>query len=113
MGGCVEIDGSHCFCIFHGVSSAPQQIPDAICCRYFMDLPKEHDMVRCVREGLEGPSKAKANITYEECSGKHLGLECKWFCHVLSCFLGLEENSQCRNQMFTCSGDAIDHTRGT
>lgn len=40
--------------------------------RYFMDLPKEHDMVRCVREGLEGPSKAKANITYEECSGKYL-----------------------------------------
>ena len=77
-----------------------------------MDLPKEHDMVRCVREGLEGPSKAKANITYEECSGKHLGLECKWFCHVLSCFLGLEENSQCRNQMFTCRGDAIDHPRG-
>ena len=39
-------------------------------------------MVRCVREGLEGPSKAKANITSEECSGKHLS-ECTT---VLSCF---------------------------
>ena len=61
-----------------------------------MDLPKEHEMVRCVREGLEGPSKAKANITSEECLGKHLG-ECTM---VLSCFS--------RNQMFTCGGDATD-----
>ena len=38
-----------------------------------MDLPQEHHLVRCLREALDGPVKAKANVSYEECNGKQLG----------------------------------------
>ena len=37
--------------------------------RYFMDLPREHELVSCLRESLEGPVKASANISIEECDG--------------------------------------------
>ena len=41
--------------------------------RYFMDLPREHELVSCLRESLEGPVKASANISIEECDGKWPG----------------------------------------
>ena len=48
-------------------------ITEIMTARYFMDLPREHKLVSCLREALEGPVKANANISIEECDGKWPG----------------------------------------